>query len=182
MLKSLVFSFFEAFPTQGIEIYNEFSLQHELGLFLRNKLPEYKIQFERNVLYFGIGKKTSKKEIDIVVFRPDKSERYAIELKYPQNGQYPEQMFSFVKDLKFMEELKENGFTNTYAVTLVGDRPFYEGAVNEGIYRYFRREYSVYGTIQKPTGKRDEVISLTGIHRFEWDRLSDGRRFYVIEI
>ena len=28
-----------------IELYNEFSLQHELGIFLRNHLPDYKIQF-----------------------------------------------------------------------------------------------------------------------------------------
>lgn len=42
------------------------------------------------------------------------SEHYAIELKYPLNGQYPEQMFSFVKDIKFMEEMKELGFNEAY--------------------------------------------------------------------
>ena len=32
------------------DIYNEFSFQHELGIYLRNVLPkDYKVQFERNV-------------------------------------------------------------------------------------------------------------------------------------
>ncbi len=31
-------------------IYNEFSLQHELGIYLRRALPgNYKVQFERNI-------------------------------------------------------------------------------------------------------------------------------------
>ena len=84
-------------------IYNEFSLQHERGKFLREKLKGYKVQFERNTKYFGITG-TTKHEIDVVVYND--TEKYAIELKYPLNGQYPEQMFSFVKDIKFMEELK----------------------------------------------------------------------------
>lgn len=34
-LKSIVLKFFEFADRQSIEIYNEFSLQHELGIFLR---------------------------------------------------------------------------------------------------------------------------------------------------
>ena len=47
--KELIEDFFETTQKAGIEIYNEISLQLELGLFLRNKLKDYKIQFERNV-------------------------------------------------------------------------------------------------------------------------------------
>jgi len=50
------------------------------------------------------------------------------------------------------QELKNRGFTKTAAVVLVSDRPFYEGRNNEGIYKFFREEYSVYGCIFKPTG------------------------------
>ena len=105
-LRQLVDDFFLFIQSKSIEIYNEFSLQHELGIFLREKLPDYRIQFERNVSYFTPDNKTIKKEIDIIIFNEDKSEKYAIELKCPLNGQYPEQMYSFVKDIKFMEELK----------------------------------------------------------------------------
>lgn len=97
--------------SDNVEVYNEFSLQHELGIYLRNKLPDYKVQFERNAKYFDIHD-TIKHEIDIVVFND--REKYAIELKYPLNGQYPEQMYSFIKDIKFMEELKKAGFDSTF--------------------------------------------------------------------
>lgn len=183
-LMQLVDDFFLFVQSNSIEIYNELSLQHELGIFLREKLPDYRIQFERNVSYFTPDNKTIKKEIDITIFNEDKSEKYAIELKCPLNGQYPEQMYSFVKDIKFMEELKNRRFTKTAAVALVSDRPFYEGRNNEGIYRFFREEYSVYGCIFKPTGvgKNKDSIALTSRYDFIWQDLSDGRKYYIIEI
>ena len=83
-----------------------------------------------------------------------------------------------------MEELKNRGFTRTAAVALVSDRPFYEGRNNEGIYRFFREEYSVYGSIFKPTGvgKNENCITLSGRYDFIWQDLSDGRKYYVIVI
>ena len=99
-LNRLIAKFFSYTEKESIEIYNEFSFQHELGIFLRKELDSYKIQFERNVSYFSIDSKTIKKEIDISIFNNDKTEKYAIELKHPLNGQYPEQMYSFVKDIK----------------------------------------------------------------------------------
>lgn len=78
-LSDLVKEFFGEMGKNGIEVYNEFSLQHELGIFLREKLPSYKIQFERNVKDFFRNKKTVKKEIDISVFNEEKTENYAIE-------------------------------------------------------------------------------------------------------
>lgn len=85
-LTATIEDFWTCVKDQKIELYNEISLQHELGIFLRSKLPEYKVQFERNVSYFGIYSGTIKKEIDIVIFSPDRKEKYAIELKYPRNG------------------------------------------------------------------------------------------------
>ena len=183
-LKELVDNFFLYIQSSNIEIYNEFSLQHEFGIFLRERLQEYRVQFERNVSYFTRDNKTIKKEIDISIFNEDKSEQYAIELKHPLNGQYPEQMYSFVKDIKFMEELKDRGFNKTAAVTLVSDRPFYEGRSNQGIYKYFREECAVYGQIFKPTGpsKGKEFIALKGRYEFFWQPICDNSMYYVIEI
>lgn len=168
----------------NIDIYNEFSLQHELGIYLREVLKLYKVQFERNVSFFTTNNNTIKKEIDISVFSEDKNEKYAIELKCPLNGQYPEQMYSFVKDIKFMEQLKERGFTRNYCVALVSDKPFYDGKVNTGIYKYFREDRVVYGSIYKPTGqnKNDEHISLEGRYEFTWHNLDGQRKFYIIEV
>ena len=183
-LQSTISKFFEIVNRQSIEIYNEFSLQHELGLFLRETLPMYKVQFERNVSFFTDDNNTVKKDIDIVIFSQDKAEKYGIELKCPVNGQYPEQMYSFVKDIKFMEQPIERGFTKTCCVVLVSDRLFYEGKLNEGIYKFFREEKSVYGEIFKPTGlgRNKESIVLSSNHVFEWQNLSEGRKHYIIEI
>lgn len=183
-LRKFVEDFFMYAQANKVEIYNEFSLQHELGIFLRETISGYRIQFERNVSYFTTDTKTIKKEIDITIFNEEKSERYAIELKCPLNGQYPEQMYSFVKDIKFMEELKSRGFTKTATVTLVSDRPFYEGRNNEGIYKFFREAYCVYGSIFKPTGvgKNKDYITLSGRYDFIWQDLSEGRKYYIIEI
>jgi hypothetical protein len=183
-LRILIEDFFMYAQANKVEIYNEFSLQHELGIFLRERLQGYRVQFERNVSYFTPDNKTIKKEIDITIFNEDKSEKYGIELKHPQNGQHPEQMYSFVKDIKFMEELKERGFNKTATVTLVTDRPFYEGRNNEGIYKYFREEYAVYGQIFKPTGplKGKDFIILKGRYEFSWKSVFNNSRYYVIEV
>ncbi len=183
-LKELIEQFFDVVESSGIEIYNEFSLQHELGIFLRSKLPGYKIQFERNVSFFTNDTDTIKKEIDISIFNEDKTEIYAIELKHPLNGQHPEQMYSFVKDIKFLEELKERGFSRTAAVSLVSDKPFYKGRNNPGIYKYFREEYAIYGQICKPTGplKGKDFIFINGRYEFSWDQLFNTSRYYVIEV
>ena len=77
-LKELINNFWDYQKKNNIELYNEFSFQHELGIYLRNNLPNYKIQFERNISYFFNNvKDTKKKEIDIVIFKDDFSEKYA---------------------------------------------------------------------------------------------------------
>ena len=42
-LVTLMNSFMKLILEEKIEVYNEFSLQHELGIFLRNELTNYKI-------------------------------------------------------------------------------------------------------------------------------------------
>lgn len=188
-LENIIDGFFDYAKTSNLELYNEFSLQHEMGFYLRSFLqknysPECKVQFERNVSYFSPDNRTIKKEIDIAIFESKKKEKYAIELKCPINGQYPEQMYSFIKDIKFMEELLERGFTKAACVALVSGRPFYDGKTKTGIYKYFRQEHAIYGDVYKPTGqsKQDKFISLTGRYSFEWQDLDSKKKYYIIEI
>ncbi len=42
----------------------------------------------------------------------------ALELKYPRNGQVPESMFSFCKDIAFLEQLGLSGFQSAYVLTV----------------------------------------------------------------
>ena len=176
-------SFFNYKKKNEIDIYNEFSFQHELGIFINNNFPEYKVEFERNVSFFEITEDTIKKEIDISVFSPDKKEKYAIELKFPRNGQVPEQMYSFVKDIRFMEELKHFGFTNTYTIVLVDNPQFYSGK-SSGIYKIFRDTHQIDGKILKPTANysKSEFIELQNSYTFNWNKLDDNQSYFFIDI
>ena len=70
-LRHHIEDFAKAVGSKEIEIYKEFSLQHELGLFLRNRLSDGKVQFERYISHSDLSKtkfeKFEKKEIDIVI-------------------------------------------------------------------------------------------------------------------
>lgn len=179
MIKKLLLSFLECVKRDEIEIYNEFSLQHELGVFLRNNLSGYKVQFERNTKFWGIDNLV-KHEIDIVVYND--TERYAIELKYPLNGQYPEQMYSFIKDIRFMEQLKNHGFNNTYCLTVVKDKNFYSGTKTDGIYAFFRNNATICGRISKPTGSKAESLMLDSEHSISWTVLARDTMYYIVEV
>lgn len=183
-LKKLIVNFFNNPKNNAIELYNEFSFQHELGIYLRNILIErnYKIEFERNVSFFNLKKdKYIKKEIDIVVY--NENEKFAIELKYPTNGQYPEQMFAIVKDVKFCEELYLNGFNNCYSITLTSDSTFFVSKrSNDSIYKKFRYEKKLYGNIEKPTGSKNEKIEFDNEYKIKWENWKDEFKYCIIEI
>lgn len=178
-------------------IYNEFSLQHELGFYLREELKSSKVEFERNVKFFSDNqdenflKKFVKKEMDIVAYKGNSKnlEKYAIELKYPTNGAYPRRMFQFVKDIKFMEQVKDElGFTKTYCLTLISDLqkgiPFrYCSRKNEGeIYHYFRNNKEIHGKITNPLNI-SEVHDIKRKFSIEWQRINHTNFwYYLLEI
>ena len=159
------------------DVYNEFSFQHELGIYLRNELKKrgnYKVQFERNVNnVFGSSFSSVKKEMDIYIFNKDnEAERYAIELKFPRNMQIPGRMYGFVKDINFMEDVKNKGnATNAYTIALVENKNFYSGNCSSGsIYEYFRNGKTVSGKINKPKGAGNGggFVKITGKYKIDW--------------
>jgi hypothetical protein len=183
-LHDLIAPFAVAVASGLTEVYNEFSLQHELGIFLRGKLPNYKVQFERNVSFFFPSSNVAftKREIDIAVYSLSKKGlRYSIELKYPRNGQHPEQMFSFCKDVAFAEELNAAGFQTAGLVIFAADHLFYGGAT-EGIYGFFRGGQPLCGRIQKPTGRKDAEVNLRGCYDVIWKPISGSLKYAVIEV
>ena len=159
---------------------NEFGMQFELGIRLRNALAQngfaaqgYKVYFEKNIKNICCKNNwkyyndTLKKEIDLLVAKTSSGqleELYAIELKFPRNGQYPEQMYSFVKDLAFIAQLRGNyNFKACWSVVLVDDDNFCKTTnrkTTNAIYTYFREDRKVGdnlkkigGVIKKPTGQ-----------------------------
>lgn len=181
-MRELIKIFTDLIAMGEIEVYNEFSLQHELGIFLRSHFQTYKVQFERNISFFFYEKrKFTKREIDISVFSPDKNQLFcSFELKYPRNGQYPEQMFSFCKDLAFVEEMKTSGFRETYVLIFADDHLFYEGT-EDGIYGYFRASKKLHGSIKKPTGKKDSEVYIKGNYKVKWEPVLDELKYTLIK-
>ena len=182
-METIVKEFVQSVATGNVEIYNEFSLQHEFGLHLRERLRDLKVQFERNVSFWF--KRTShfrKKEIDICVYSHDKLQMHsAIELKFPRNGQHPEQMFSFCKDVAFLEQLKDAGFQNAYFLAFVEDKLFYQGDA-KGIYSFFRGGRPITGTIQKPTGEKNDSVEISGTYTINWQVVGNGMKYALIEV
>ncbi len=186
-MHELIATFAEKIKAGSVEIYNEFSLQHELGIFLReNYIPsvERKVQFERNVSSFDLQKNNFiKREIDITIFNDSHTRLEAIELKYPRNGQYPEQMFSFCKDIVFLEQLILQGFTKASFLLFADETPFYDGK-SEGIYRFFRGDSPapLTGIIRKPTGKKNEELEIKGTYNVRWHNVKDKLKYAFIEV
>ncbi len=148
------------------KIYNEFSLQHELGEFLKMKFKndlnysefkDFKVQYERNVEDFFDGRNLNKEEqfikseMDIVIFKDfnKDSDKYAIELKFPTNKTPSKRMPHFLEDIIFMENVNEHLDFKTYCLTLVPNNkkglPFRKGRPNDKehkFYKYFRGDIS----------------------------------------
>jgi hypothetical protein len=160
-----VHDFFDRLDGSGVEIDNEFSLQHELGCSLRTVIPSAtcRVQFERPTDFFGIrSDQLLKKEIDIAIFGPDQADKTAIELKFPRTGQYPEQVFSASKDVAFHEQFAERGFDCGIFVMAADGRLFCQGFDTGGVYSYFRSGKPICRLIRKPTGTKDESFALRG--------------------
>ena len=176
-------------------IYNEFSLQHALGAYLEKSFGNgYRVEFERNSeKCFGI-KTDTKHEIDIVVYN-NNERKCAIELKFPRNGQYPEQMFSFVKDIAFLEELANDThpFEKAYAITLVDDEKFYKNIStksNNYIYKHFRCTSKLpdalhAGIYPKPTGNKPIYVALNNSYQIDWQYAQNANSplaYYIVKV
>ena len=184
-VKVLIADFANMIAAGDIEIYNEFSLQHELGIYLRSELPTKKIQFERNISFFNLDKtKFIKKEIDIVVYSDKNAPDVAIELKYPQHEE-SEQMLSFCQDVQFAEELKAAKFKETYAVIFTDDHLFYSGE-RYGIYAYFRDgdgNKPLSGDIVRQTEPNKGKIEarIAGSYSITWRPVKDKMKYTLIQ-
>ena len=134
-------------------IYNEISLQHELGMYLRKNLKdEYIVQFERNIKDFGYKKgEFCKSEIDIVLLGKEKDDNILIELKYHtlDETRYHDTTADCVKDIRFVYDVvndyekniedTENYiiFKKGFCLTIVEDKKFYTKSNREKFFNYY---------------------------------------------
>jgi len=173
--------FVEGVKRGQIEIYNEFSLQHELGILIRSEFPDHKVEFGRNVSYFFRTGKFVKKEIDLAVSSPDKSIlHYAFQLKFPRSMQYPGRMFGFCKDILFLEQLKKSGFKQASLIIFTMDPLFYSGDA-DGLCASFREKKRFHGSVQRTTGTKIDTIELNGSYEVQRNTVFSGLKYTVIE-
>lgn len=197
-IKREIYEFVDYFKKGEVDVYNEYSLQFEIGWFLKSRLgSEYKVQVEKNVnetkLAKSMGIDKNKKSLikirmDIYIWNTATGEQLAIELKFPRAGQVPIQIYQFSKDVKFLEQLKEHyEFSRGYSVVFVDNKNFYEGEeLSEPVYEYFRTKKVLPGftTISIPVGKKkgDGRFSLTRDYPIEWKDSRDGMKYYILEV
>ena len=81
-----------------------------------------------------------------------------------------------------MEQLKDDGFDATYSLTMVNDKNFYSGKKTDGIYTYFRDGEMLQGTIEKPTGKKAESVTLKKRYIIKWEGKTDHLKYYIVDI
>lgn len=173
-MEAQVHDFFRAVGRREVEIYNEFSLQHEFGIFLRTRLGNgiVKIQFERPAKFFGVANRLTKKEIDLACFQSPDTPFAAIEFKFPRAKQVPIRMFKYCQDVAFLEELvlKEQRFGCGLAVMAADNRDFYQGSRHQPgtIYSAFRDGAPLRGTIEKPTGIAELPVTLLREYKIDW--------------
>ena len=101
------------------------------------------------------------------------------------NGQVPEQMYSFVKDIKFLEELKASRkFNRCYLLTITNDHNFWSGQIKNGIYTYFRDNKILTGRIEKPTGENKgiENYKISGEYKINWKIYDNDFKYFIIKI
>ena len=166
IIKNWLIDFTKQVQSGNITFHNEASLLVNLVCFLRQILKSnpayegYKVDVEANIAQAvkcpNFKTRCGKRNIDVVIFHGDSiidlstsEDKYAIELKFPTNGQYPEQMFKFIQDIAFMEEAQGLGntmqnaswFNGSFCLTFADDPNFYHQTgrkVSKSIYKYFR--------------------------------------------
>jgi hypothetical protein len=140
-------------------------------------------KLERPTSFFNYPVKNFwKKEIDICVLGEDKEPKIAIELKFPRQGQHPEQMFASCIDIAFLEDLVDAGFELGIFLMVIDDPLFYSGRETGGIYRHFRSDVPIHGRISKPTGNRRCWVPVRGSYEVKWRRLKNGMKYWMAAI
>ena len=92
-------------------------------------------------------------------------------------------MFHFCQDIKFLEQLKEVGFTDNFFLALTPQSNFWGDNGKEGtIYEKFRKEKELYGEIKNEIGDSTEKVNLKSRHKINWLSVNDTIRYFTMRI
>ena len=146
-------NFLAAPPEDAGTIYNERSLQLELGYHFR--CQKFGVEFERPFKAPRPAGSTNKPKTNLDLLVTGNDKRVAIELKVPLNKRHPETLYDYCADIEFVEALVRNGQVDRgFCLLMTNDHVFWEdsGRGSE-IHNCFRQAGTVLtGPIAKPTG------------------------------
>lgn len=169
---------------------SEFTIQFRLALFFQSLNSNFQIEFESNIKRYGLFNKT-KKEIDLDIFEPC-GNHSCIEIKYVRDkGSYNIGNLRFYEDIKFVEELiQSKKFNNGYCVLFTSLNELYtepkkkinpKNNENFNLYKSFRVDRELKGTVTLRTGKLNRSVSLDGIYKIEWYDFDENVKYCIIE-
>lgn len=192
MLLNKINRFFETIQQTPSELYSEFGLQHELAFFLRNNYPDLMVRMEYpTTRIFNPLPDLIKKEIDIYIKTED-GRRYAIELKMPKDDcGTPNEMYRAIKDVKFLEQLRQSHLDGCYAILLTERQSFWQAPqANAGIYHLFNGQHVNIQTIEEvhlpKFLHKKGGIQLNKQYQGNWNNYVDVHnttwKYYVLEV
>lgn len=188
-----VFKEFVKFANENhLAIYNEFSLQFELSFYLRQIFgKKFKVQLERNVTFLGLQNTLIKKEIDILIYRDIEKLKdvIIIELKavIEQDITRPITVFNWIKDLRFLEQLKLAGVGGCYSLFVTDNEKFFSNRATSNIKSRHLLDFQKrkvdgnYSSHHKPN-KKSKTISLNSEYTFQWKNFVNGQKYFLIAI
>ena len=91
-------------------------------------------------------------------------------------------MFSACCDIAFLEQLVRGGFSAGIFVMAADDPLFRTGRDVDGIYAHFRAGSPIAGSIRKPTGKSDRVISMRGRYVIKWHSVNERLNYCMVQV
>ncbi len=186
MNKQIITDFFNHVNPENL--YNEASIQFELGWYLRKEYPNFKIQLERNVSHLRLknpdNEKFIKSEIDILIYE-SQMPTAVIEIKAPINQRQvrPVTVFDWIKDIRFLEQLKENGIVG-YSIFITDNKGYFESNLETKKLLTDFRAKIICGTYEKHirTKRKNETILLNNEYSFNWNNINDKLSYFIIEL
>lgn len=184
--------FFESITVSPIELYSEFGLQHELAIFLRSNFEDLTVRLEYPTSrIFNPLPELVKKEIDLYVTNRQ-GEKFIIEIKMPKNDSgIPNQMYEAVRDIKFLEQMKNNHINGCFAILMTSHSSFWQAPqANAGIYQFFNGEQiniqSLWQTNMPDFLHKKGEVRLHRNYSATWNNYLDVHnikwKYYVLEL
>lgn len=176
-------SFFAYIEENNIKANDENSLKYELGIFLENNLPDYRVDLSKNVArYIGKHDDIVKHRVDIALISKTTKKRYAIQVSYPTKAVMADEMFKMVQNINYVEQLKVYGFGMAYLLGISEKTKYCVGEYS-GVSKYFRNNRTMHGKIYKTKKhlKDDKFYKVKGHYTIKWMENNNNTYFYVVK-